>query len=490
MHFLSIDIGSTNCKCQLFSDGGEILAHHSREYALTERDGQPYVDIGAIAANMNALIRAVTAEYRVDSLCISTFGESFVLLDREDRILFLPMIYTDPRGETEAKEMLARFGEEHLFAVTGVLPQSMYSVSKLLWIQKHRPDLFARADKVMLICDYLGYLLTGERVIDYALAARTGIFDVSAMTFSRPLCEALGIDPGLFSRPMRTGSTVGTVLPEAASALGLPADCRVILGSHDQICAALGAGVLHPGEAADGLGTVECITTVFDKKPVDARMGRQGYPCVPYAVEGTYCTYILNYSCNSAVNWLRREIMHGYRGDAEGFFPYIEGQMPDGPTGILVLPYFGGAATPYQNIGARGAILGLTTAVKDGELYRAILEGCAMEMRLNAETVAEYGISIDRVTATGGGANSGKWLQLKADIQNIPVRTLRTAEGGLCGCAMLQAVAMGAVPDLAAAKEIFVRFGREYLPDETRYGAYEASYEKYRKIYDTVKEFF
>ena len=484
MNYLSIDVGTTGCKCQLFSEKGEILKYLFSEYDFRQIDGLHYVDIHAIEAHLRSMISDISSQFDVTSVCVSSLGESFVLLDENDGVLFYPMLYTDPRGEREAQEIAATVGEEKAFLITGVIPHSMYSLSKLLWIKKNKPEIFEKASKVMLMGDYIGYLLTGERVIDYALASRTGAFDIKKMQFSKEILDAFDIDPNLFSCPKRAGSIVGRVKRE----WGI--DAVLVLGSHDQICTSLGAGVLQAGDAVDGMGTVECITTLFDKKPEDVQMGQQGYPCVPYPVSGLYCTYILNYSCGSTVNWLRKKIMHGYKGDEQDFFTYMEKQMRDEPTGILTLPYFSGASTPYQDLNAKGAMLDLTTDTRDCDLYRAIMEGTAFEMRLNTETVEQYAVTVRNTVATGGGANSGKWLQIKADIQNIPIKTLRSSEGGLCGCAMLQAVALKGAKDLYEARDIFVRYKEEFTPDQSMHHAYEEYYQKYKKLYHTLKEFY
>ena len=163
--------------------------------------------------------------------------------------------------------------------------------------------------------------------------------------------------------------------------------------------------------------------------------------------------------------------------------------MGDTPTGLLLLPYFGGAATPHQDISASGAILGLTTETTDSEIYRAIMEGTAMEMRFNAENVASYSIKLNNLVATGGGANSDKWLQIKSNIQNLPIKVLRSSEGGLCGCAMLQAVALGGVKDLKEARDIFVQYDKEFFPNAAMHQSYEKQYEQYKKLYQTIKEF-
>lgn len=482
MNFLSVDVGTTGCKCQLFSDTGEILTYLFYEYDTLRLDGESYVNVAAVEATLREMLHSVGERFAIDSLAVSSLGESFVLLDEEDRILFHPMLYTDPRGEAEAEQIRQTVGEQRAFAVSGAIPHSMYSLSKLLYIKNTAPDVYARARKVMLIGDYLGYLLTGERVIDYALAARTGAFDVERKCFSDEMLAPFGIDRSLFSEPRCAGSKVGRLKPEWG------VDATLVLGSHDQVCAALGAGALESGDAADGMGTVECLTAVFDRKPDDVRMGRLGYSCVPYAVDGKYCVYLLNYSCGSAVKWLRKKILHGYCGNAADFFSYMEERIGDGPSGILVLPYFSGASTPYQDLNAKGVFVNLTTQTEDCELYRALMEGTAMEMRLNAETVALFGISVRRLVATGGGANSAKWIGIKAEIQGVPIKVLRSSESGLCGCALLQAVAMGKAKDLYAARDIFVRYAAEYIPSGRN--EYEEQYKKYKKLYHTVKELF
>ena len=488
MNFLGLDVGTTCCKCQVFDQSGSILFYRSRECGLlTQADGT-YADLQQIVSIVSALIREAAAAYRIDSLAVSSFGEAFVLLDERDRPLSHPMLYTDPRGQEEAAQLTERFGGEYLYRLTGVMPHAMYSLSKLLWMQRSLPEIFDRTKKILLIGDYIGYLLTGERVIDRGLAARTGAFDIRSSVFSNELLSPLGLAPQLFSAPLPAGSIVGNVLPGIAGELGLPAACKVVLGSHDQICASLGAGVLHTGQAADGLGTVECVTSLFDVIPDDPTFGRMGFPIVPYAVDGLYCTYMLSYTCGSLVNWFRKSILHGYAAGEESFFAYAEKKLSDRPVRALTLPYFAGAATPFQDPRARGAILNLSLETDDAEIYQSILEATALEMRLNLETAAQYGINVREAVVTGGGANSPGWLRIKANAAGLQLSTLRSSEGGLCGTAMLQAVALGAAENLEEAAELFVRRGTSFLPDPQITPLYDEKYAKYRKLYRTIKE--
>lgn len=489
MNYLSLDIGSTCCKYQVFSSQGEILSYRSKEYALKKIENYTYVDVNAIWSNVKEMIKEASSISQIDSICISTFGESFVLLDDKDNVLFLPMLYTDPRGEEQAKRILDLFTEDEIFARVGCMPQSLFSISKLLWIKQNAPNIYKKAKKVMLMLDYIGYLLTGERAIDYCLASRTGVFNFNDKDFDSQILQKLGVEKELFSIPKKTGTIVGGIRKELLTELNLSENCKLVLGTHDQICATLGAGALNSGEAADGMGTVECITAIFDNPVVDLKMGKMGYTIVPFAIDGLYCTYLINYSNASIVNWFKNNLLHGYCDDKEDFFSYIEQDFTPTPSPVMVLPYFGGAATPYQDINAKAAILNLKTTTTDREIYQAILESTAMEMRLNAQVLQGFGITIKSAVASGGGSNSKNWLKIKSNVQNLPIKTLRSSEGGLCGIAMIQAVSMGGAIDLTHARDIFVKYKDEFVPDDKIQQSYEQKYLKYKKLYKTLKEF-
>jgi len=152
-----------------------------------------------------------------------------------------------------------------------------------------------------------------------------------------------------------------------------------------------------------------------------------------------------------------------------------------------VLPHFAGAATPYMDTGSRGAILGLTAGTTLPEIYRACMEGVAYEMRLNYDAIANSGIHFTKLHATGGGAKSKVWMQMKADILNLPILSLKTSDAGTVGSAMLTGVATGVFRDLEQAADVMVRRRETYLPDPRRHEAYMRIYERYRKVYQAVR---
>ncbi len=489
MNFLSLDIGTTCAKCQVFSDKGKILFYRAKEYGLKKVGDDLYVDVDALRLTLKEIISQASKAEEFASISVSSFGESFVMLDANDEILFYPILYTDPRGDEQAKALSRLIDKNEYYETTGTLPNSLFSISKLLYIKENYPQLYARADKVLLIGDYVNYLLTGKRVIDYSLAARTAVFDIRKKKFAKNILDKVGVSEKLFSTPMPAMTVIGNVSRLAQEEFSLDASVKVILGVHDQICASVGAGVTKCGEASDGMGTVECITAVFNEPPKDIAYAQMGYGVIPF-VNDLYCTYIVNYSSGALINWYKNEIMHSYSNGAEDFFEYIDTKVADKPTDVYCLPYFSGVVSPYTDINAKGAFIGLDLLTSDGDVYRSILEGLSYEMRVNLSAVKKFGINVKSVVATGGGSRSSKWMQIKSNITGLKVRTLKSHEGGLCGIAMLQAVAMGVAKDLDEAKKIFTAYSKRYAPKKEEKKVYDEKYKKYRKIYKTIKEFY
>ena len=488
MNYLCLDIGTTCIKAQVFSSKGDIVFYEQRECSLKQIDGTNYADIEKIIQIVKGLVKKSAEVAKIHSIAISSFGESFVTLDKDDNILTYPMLYTDARGAEEAEEIKKMFGNDYCFKTFGACPHAMYSISKLLWIKNNFPDIFSRIDKIALICDYIGYILTGRRVIDYALASRTGMFELKNRTFSKAICDQFGIKISFFSEPKPTGTIVAKIKECICNELDLDKNTVLILGSHDQICATIGAGAIADGESADGMGTVECITSIFKDKPMETEMGILGYPIVPF-INNLYCTYILNMTSNSIMQWYRENILHNYKGQQETVFDYLESDN-ETPTEILVLPYFSGSGTPYNDVTAKGSIVNLGLNSKDGDIYRSMMESTSYEMKYNLEIVQRYGINVKKVVATGGGANSKKWVQIKSDIFDKEVKTLRSSEGGLCGLAMICSVALGECADFATARNVFVQYKDVFVPSKKYDSIYKRKYNKYKQLYKNLKEMF
>ena len=217
MQIAGLDVGTTGTKITGYESDGRFLDSAYREYDVTRAHGAHEIDANVIWEAVLAVITEVGRRgYSPAAIGVTTFGETCVALDEHDEVLLPSMLYTDPRGEDEVKELIASLGEEKLTYIAGVKPHAMFSLPKLMWIKNNRPEIFAKIKRVLLAEDYVVYRLSGEAKIDYSLAARTMALDIRARQWSKEIFAAAGIDPSLFSTPVPTGSVAGLIRPALA----------------------------------------------------------------------------------------------------------------------------------------------------------------------------------------------------------------------------------------------------------------------------------
>lgn len=495
MILLGLDAGSTAIKCVAFSEEGRQLALAYTEYGTSAGAGN--MDADAMFAAAKQVIARCTADDAVDAsdiaaIAVTSFGEACVPVDRDGACLSNMLMYTDNRGQLEAKRVLGSLGADRVGEITCTEFAPMYSLPKIIWLMENDSTVRERAYKFLQAADFICYRLSGALTSNYAHSCRTAAFDVEARRFSEEILGAAGLDPALMPDPVPCGTVVGTILPDLAAELGLPASMRVVQGSHDQIAAATGAGVLAPGQAVDGTGTVECITPVFDHIIRDREFVGSNFACVPHSVEGLYATYAFNFSGGVLLKWIRDSFASEERRRASELgcsaYKLLDEACPSEISDLLVVPHFLGAGgTPDVVPTAKGSIIGMTMQTGVGEIYRAAMEGLTYEMAYNLEKLAPFGISITDLMATGGGSCSPIWLRIKADIFGAvsgirSITPLLTAEAGAAGCAMLAGIAVGLYSSLDEAAKLFVLRGDPVVPDASVADRYIEKYEKYKKI--------
>lgn len=496
MYIGGLDIGTTGCKLTLFDEKGKLVSKQYRDYPVQRLASEHVINAENIYDAVLEVIRRTTENYPdIAGIGVTSFGETFIAADEAGKPLFPSMLYTDPRGDEEKRELAEKLGEEHIAEISGLKPHEMYSLPKLMWLKKHEPDTFARVRHVFLMEDFIVFRLTGKAVIDYSLASRTMGFDIQRLSWSEEIFDAAGIDPELMSRPVPTGTSAGPVARQAAKETGLCSRTQVICMSHDQIAAAVGSGVFDPSTAVDGAGTVECVTPVYDHIPDIGVMMRGNFAVVPYVIPGTYVCYAFSYTGGALIQWCTETLAKKEKelADADGISvnEYLEKvygkRRGEEPSGMLVLPHFAGAATPYMDTGSRGAILGLTTDTHVSDIYRACMEGVVYEMQMNLEYLKDSGISFTKLHATGGGAHSKVWMQMKADILNREIIAMETVDAGTVGSAMMTGIAVGVFQDLAEAAKVMVHPVKTYHPNPAMHEKYEKFYERYRGLYRAVR---
>lgn len=493
MKLAGLDIGTTGCKCTVFDHKGRRLGYAYQDYPARRSHGVQEIDLTAVMDGVYTVLRQIAAQFPdIAGIGVTSFGETFVMTDQAGEPLHTAMLYTDPRGAQQSRALEQALGGRRIARITGLHPHEMYALPKMMWIKENCPWVYEAARHIFLVGDYVTFRLTGRAQIDYSLASRTMGFDIRTLQWSREMLEAAGIDSGLLSRPVAAGTPAGTLTPEAAAKTGLSCRVSVITISHDQVAAAVGAGVFDSETAVDGAGTVQCLTPVFDALPDIDGLYDGYFSVVPYVAPGKYVAYAFSYTGGGLLQWYVDTLAGKEKELATqaglSVYEYLERQYGrEEPTGLLVLPHFAGAATPYMDTGAKGAILGLTTATTGAELYRACMEGVVYEMALNLQALQAAGVRFHRLRATGGGARSRVWMQMKADVLGMPVTALETADAGTVGSAMLTGVALGIFADLADAQEQMVRESAAYFPRAGQHAAYQTLLARYAPLYHAVR---
>lgn len=491
---IGLDVGTTGCKAVVFDEDGKLLASASREYpVMLPRPTWAEQDIEAVwrlalESMGEAVVSAGARE--VAAVGLSVHGEAVTPVDAALRPLRPTILGMDTRTDAQNAWLRERFGAQALFERTGMPVHTVNTLPKLLWIREHEPDVWAAADRFLLVEDFLIARMTGRAVISSCLASRTQLYDLEAGSWSAEILDALELSPDRLAEVVPSGTQVGRLSGELTEQLGLSAPPGVVTGGHDQACGALGVGLIRPGLAMVSTGTAEVVEVALGSPVVSAPLYEGNVSVYRATVPGLFLAMTLNHSGGLALRWFRDgfcepQLIRAAESGDDAYDLILEGASAE-PSGLLALPHFAGAGTPTFDTTSKGAILGLTFSTTRTDVAKAILEGLTYELRLNLDLLRDGGVVIEVLRAIGGGARSKLWLQLKADITGIPVITPRVTEAAAFGAALLAGAGAGLWPSAADGAERFLELTDTYEPDPARHAAYSELYQRYREVYPAV----
>lgn len=485
MSLLGIDIGTTQCKAAAFSVEGRCLAHAVREYpTLHPAPGRAELDSRGVWRNVRTVISEVasqTGRDPVTALCVSAMGEAFVPVTHDRRILASSILSSDTRGSEYAEALREAFGQEAFYRINPNLIGPQYTLPKLMWLREHDPGLFRRADHFLLWSDFVNFMLGCEPACNRSHANRTLLFDMETTDWAAPLLDWAGIDRNRLGRVVPAGCMVGIVADTIAAELGLPRNVRVISGGHDQCLNALGCGCISAGKAVCGIGTYECLTPVFGRPRDPLALLRERLNMEHHVLPELYVAFLFNQS-GCLVRWFRDTFAAAEVGATDDLYAKLNAELPIEPTRLLVLPHFDPPPWPEYLTDTSGAILGLKLSTTRGEILKAIMEGATFHFVEGIAALRRMGIDTTEFVASGGGARSDAWLQIKADIFGVKFVRLSSAECGLTGAAMLAGLTTGVYASPAEAVSVHVRKTRVFEPDASRHEQYEELGARYRKL--------
>lgn len=494
MSYLGLDIGTTGCKAGIFDEAGRLLALAYREYPLLDpQAGWAELDSQRVCSDCRDAIREASSQCPRDpvrALGISCQGEAFTPIGTQGEMLGNGMVSSDARAIALVRSFSESFGRQRLYEITGHTPHPMFSLFKMLWLRDAQPDVWRRMSRLLCFEDLFQQQLGLEPAISWPLAGRTMLFDVRRHAWSEEILQAMDLDPSRLARPVPSGTIVGRLSQAAAASIGLQEGVAIVAGGHDQPCGALGAGVVQPGVAMYASGTVECICPAFDRPQFDPQLMESNLCTYDYTLPGMYTTVLFSLTGGNLLRWFRDQWAASEVAEAQrrGVDPYtlILEAMAGEPSDLLVLPYFTPSGTPHFDAELPGAILGLRLQTTRGQVLRALIEGVALEMRLNLDILDRAGLRTEQLRAIGGGAKNRALVQLKADVLGRPITTLAVSEASCLGAAMLACAADRAASpqDLVAT---WVAPQGTVDPDAGRARRYNDLFARYRRLYPAMK---
>lgn len=490
---MGLDIGTTALKAALFDTKGGLLAVTTQEYTLitpqvnfVEESGEVYWT--AFQAAMADLKQKHPMSQEDEmALAISAQGETLFFLDEDGNLLRNAIVWMDNRAMEEAQTIKDRFGDETCYQVTGQVSfEPCWPASKILWVKRNEPEVFAKTAKFLLIEDYFIYRLTGKFATEGSLVCSSTYWDIVRKVYWPEMLDFLGIQEDQLPPVLESGVAVGKILPEIARELGLPEKLTVCTGALDQAAGAIGAGNIREGMFSETIGAALAVCAPVSHSVFDPN---RRMPLHYFAVPDTYMIHTFT-NGGMTLRWFRdkfcpveMEAQGLGLDDAYNMISKQVAQVPAGSEGLVMLPHLAGSNAPDVNAKAKGVWFGFTLQHTRAHFMRAVMESLGYIVRRNIDALADMGIQVKEIRSLGGGSKSTVWNQIKSDICQIPLETVTSVEAASLGAAVLAGKAVGIFDDIQTAVDSMIRVKNRTQPDAGKKVVYDEGYAMYQKLF-------
>lgn len=484
---LGIDLGTTVCKAGIYNEKGELLNCVSIEYGLikkgdriVEQDASQWWNL-AVQAIKGSIKEASIDKNCIRALSVSSQGISFVPVDEEINPLCRSINWLDTRAEKEVELILERIAFPKVFAITGKRIHSSYTLPKILWLIKERPDVVDKAYKFLMPHDFLIAKLTGKCFTDHTMAAGTLMYDINNLNWSEEIMGQFDIPVEKFPSIKWAATPAGTISNQATQEIGLSPETLVVIGGQDQKCAALGAG-LTEGIATLSLGTAVALTTIKDKPIIDEQMR---IPCFPYLLKNRWVLEGVVSTGGESLRWLK-QLLRDTNYTYEKLIDLAQGGSL-GAKGVFFFPHLSGATSPHWESKAKGVFYGLSLSTSMKDLVRSLLEGIAFEIKENLEVLEELSGKVGKIRMFGGGARSKFWGEIVANITGKTVYLLSLREAAVIGASLLAGIGSKVYKNYQEAIESLQNLCYVKIdPDVSAHRRYQELYLKYHEIEEKI----
>ncbi|GHU70134.1 xylulokinase [Clostridia bacterium] len=499
-YIIGLDLGTSGTKTALFREDGSLVCSASREYPLyqphngwAEQEPSDWWD--AAVATLSQVIRESGVDPRqIKALGMSGQMHGLVMLDEHGQTLGRSIIWADQRTGAECEQITSLIGAKRMIEVTANPALTGFTASKIMWVKNHQPELFAKCRHILLPKDFLRYKLTGDFATEVSDASGMQLLDVPHRRWSEEVCAKLGIPLELLAKVYESPEVTGHISDYAAKLTGLSASTLVVGGAGDNAAAAVGTGVVRNGRAFCTIGTSGVVFAHTDQLSIDPKGRVHTFCC---AVPGAWHVMGVVQSAGLSLRWLRDTVCEPEKAAAlaKGIDPYDEmsneaASSPVGANRLLYLPYLMGERTPHLDPDCRGVFFGLSAMHTRADLIRAVMEGVTYALNDSVNILRGMGVTLSNVLAVGGGARSGFWRAMIADMFGCPISLPESSEGAALGAAILAAVGAGLYPSVGEACDRIIRVKSTRQPEINNNRAYNKVYGLYTKLYPVLKDSF
>src|SRR5271170_4632395 len=483
-----MDVGTGGTRAVLIDEQGQLVAAAASEHApfrsphpgWAEQDPEDWWR-AAQAAIREVLATSSVAASEIGAIGLTGQMHGAVMLDADGRVLRPSLIWCDQRTDAQCDWLHERIGRERLIELTCNPALPNFTLTKLLWVRDHEPEVFARIAHVLCPKDYVRYRLTGTYAMDVQEASGTLLLDVTHRCWSSEVAQIAEIDETWLPQLFESQDVCAHISDEASVATGLVEGTPVVAGAGDQGAGAVGMGILQPGSVSATIGT-SGVVFAATASPIKDPKGRLHTFC--HAVPGRWHVMGVTQSAGLSLRWFRDTFASGVSYDA---LSDAAAKIPAGSDGLLYAPYLLGERTPHLDSNATAAFVGITASHTTPHFTRAVLEGVAFSLRDTFTLFAELGIPVNGVRLGGGGARGPLWRQIQTDVYGYPTELLTAEEGGAYGAALLAGVGAGAWPDTDTACERSLEVAESFQPDPDAGKVYDDAYRRFRAIYPALR---
>jgi xylulokinase len=487
---LGLDIGTTSTIGILIRLPHTVLRVVSRDVHLSspqpgwaEEDPHQWWD-NVCAICRELLESSNTSPDEVAAIGVTGMLPAVVLLDSEGRLLRPSIQQSDGRCGEQIAALRAEQDEASFLARTGNGINQQLVAAKLRWLAQHEPQVFARIATVFGSYDYINWRLTGERAVELNWALEGGFVNITSGSLDPELVALSGLPSAAVPRKIASHEILGSVSLDAAAQTGLRAGTPVIGGAADLIASALAAGIVASGDVLIKFGGSVDILTASNTIRPDARMFLDHH-----LIPGLYMPNGCMSTGGSVLNWFVRNFAGGQADEARRrglslhqWLDTLAQERPAGSDGVTALPYFLGEKTPLHDPAARGVFEGLSLSHDIGHLWRALLEAYAYGVAHHVEVLNDMGHSTRRFVVSDGGAASGVWMRIVANVLQQPLQRLAGHPGSCLGAAWTAAIGVGLESDWSGISR-FVSAAERIEPDRALAETYRRGYARYRTLY-------